>query len=370
MARLAEVASAGNAAGFCVQYQDRPLERGKKPHPCSREKPAGGTALGSAAPGLGEPSGAPAPGPGTFPPPPRPTASCRQALLGFSREGSGSASPSINLDAKEVPKAPSTRACEAAQPPRVGPGTNTDAAGCPRGAGSAGIALIHRTTDPILPNPPPGKDGAGANLLLYGWCRSPQRPTPPSDTAIPATRHPAIPLPHRGSDAHPTATGTAGQGPPALPSPTVATGLAPRRAPSNRTGRRCHGEGSAASRSPPPRSHRRGPARAPPPGAPQRRCGTPQPPCLGGRAGGGEGGGGDTAPRSAGIGGRLNRRRTRKATPIPRRAARRGSLTERQRTRTRYLPALRGAEPARPLPTMGRGRPAPPRSAARPRPAR
>lgn len=38
MARLAEVASAGNAAGFCVQYQDRPLERGKKASPVQQRE--------------------------------------------------------------------------------------------------------------------------------------------------------------------------------------------------------------------------------------------------------------------------------------------------------------------------------------------
>lgn len=59
--REKEAASAGNAAEFCVQYQDQPLEREKKPHLCSRKKPAGSMALRSAVPGLGELSRVPAP---------------------------------------------------------------------------------------------------------------------------------------------------------------------------------------------------------------------------------------------------------------------------------------------------------------------
>lgn len=183
----------------------------------------------------------------------------------------------------------------------------------------------------------------------------PQSPTPPSDTAIPTTRHPTSPLPRRGAAVFtPSLPGTAGQGPPALPSPTAGRGSPPAGLHPTERG------GVAMEKAAPrPAAPRPAPTAAAPPEL--RR---PQP--LSADAG-------PHSRRASGGGYGRDRREARsprngQSDPDPRRAARRGSLTE--RTRTRYLPALRGAEPARPLPTMGRGRPAPPRSAAPPLPAR
>lgn len=268
--------------------------------------------------------------------------------------------PSINLDAKEMQKAPSTRAREAAQLPAssAAPTGGTRCSRLSHGDGSDGIVLIHRTADPILPDPPPGKDAARANLLLYGRCRSPKAP--------PALRHghphhetPHIPAPtSRRGRFYPATARHRGAGTPSAPIPHRGHGARPPPGSIRPNGaaspwRRQRRIPQPPAPLPPPRPRPSPAARSP---AAPTRDPTPGVP----RAEGWE--------VTAGIGGRLDPRGTDKATPIPRRAARRGSLTE--RTRTRYLPALRGAEPARPLPTMGRGRPAPPRSAAPPRPAR
>lgn len=166
----------------------------------------------------------------------------------------------------------------AAQLPRVEP----DAADCPTGtaprasSSTAPLTPFSQILRPIKTLPEPTcccTAGAGA-----------PKPHPALRHGHPHHETPHIPAPtSRRGCFYPVTAGHSGAGTPSAPIPHRRQGFAPRRAPSNRTGRRRHGEGSAASRSPPPRSHRRGPARAPPPAAPQRRRGTPQPACLGGR---------------------------------------------------------------------------------------
>lgn len=213
--------------------------------------------------------------------------------------------PSINLDAKEMQKAPSTRACEAAQLPAssAAPTGGTRCSRLSHGNGTEGI-VIHRTTDPILPDPPPDKDAARANLLLYGRCRSPKapprpptRPSPPRDTPHPRSHVAArLFLPRhcraqRGRDpqrSHPPPQAGARPPPGSIqPNGAASPWRRQRRVP------------QPPAPLPPPRPRPSSAARSP--SAPTRdpTAGVPR------------------GEVTAGIGGRLDPRGTDKATPIP-----------------------------------------------------